>query len=1013
MMNATCRPRGIIRLISLLLALGLPLAASLAAQSAGSIEGRVLNAANNTALARARVTLEAPRQEVLTDQAGFYRFTDVPEGEAQLSVSYLGMRPDSATVTVPSGGNVSRNFELTVSLVAEDVLKLETFRVAAESAMSAQAVAMNEQRFAPNLKNVVSTDEFGDRGQENIGNLLLFIPGVSIGYSGIHPFDVSVRGLPSNTTGVTIDGGEVATTRDERSPNLRAIPMANIERVEVTKVPTPDSSANGLGGRVNLITKDGLSLSRRELSYQASVMFHDSDGITLKGGPPAHMPETTAEWKQPSFDLRYSGPISKNIAIRAAVARTWRQTPITMDNDRISVWDLVRGVMISQGNSVLLQTNYTTSGQLGFDWRISPTDTLAVDFSTRSYRLPIARTDMDVNFGAGQTGDAIFVQGAPTALGNVSQGGNWREEGYVTHQFSSRYKHRGAVWKLEAQGSMSLSTEYSKGRELGMFNDAISRVRDIVIRGEDREEYIFRKISAVDATGNAVDIYDGGNFSIETPTFRPLQRKADALSGRIDLSRDFDAPLPFTVKVGVAADRRSYDRKGSAEPYAFRPNGASDVASRMAKNFDVFDPKMKITKFGVPYRSLSLRKVYDLFVERPSWFVLDEAAKHQNDVVGSREYSELVSAAYARFDVKALNSKLWLVGGVRFERTDGDGSGPLDDANAQYQRDASGNFVRNASGNRVLRTTDAFELRKLRFVNRGTKAENSYSDFYPSLNATYEFSENVLLRAAYARTIGRPDTSAITPGVTISDDPVNPTITVSNTALIPWTANNYDLTLETYYLKDGIGSIGVFRKDIKNFHGLVSRQATPALLAEFGLDNDPLYNSYSLRTRLNSGDAEVTGFEFSYRQALTFLPHWARGMQAFVNYTRVNRSGGQLADFSGFTPKSGSGGLSFARGRYKLSATVTHRSQQVQAAIAPSATVPAGTFQYLAKSTRLNINGEYSLNRWLSIFFVINDVFKPFENPQLRYGPGTPDYAKTLRSIREGSFTNIGVQGKF
>ena len=44
-----------------------------------------------------------------------------------------------------------------------------------------------------------------------------------------------------------------------------------------------------------------------------------------------------------------------------------------------------------------------------------------------------------------------------------------------------------------------------------------------------------------------------------------------------------------------------------------------------------------------------------------------------------------------------------------------------------------------------------------------------------------------------------------------------PTITVNNTGLKPWTGDNYDLSLETYQIKGGSGSIGIFRKDIKDF----------------------------------------------------------------------------------------------------------------------------------------------------------------------------------------------------
>ena len=44
---------------------------------------------------------------------------------------------------------------------AGDTVKLDAFTVQADRQMSAQALAMNEQRNAPNIKNVVAIDEFG------------------------------------------------------------------------------------------------------------------------------------------------------------------------------------------------------------------------------------------------------------------------------------------------------------------------------------------------------------------------------------------------------------------------------------------------------------------------------------------------------------------------------------------------------------------------------------------------------------------------------------------------------------------------------------------------------------------------------------------------------------------------------------------------------------------------------------------------------------------------------------
>src|SRR6185295_18620911 len=105
-----------------------------------------------------------------------------------------------------------------------------------------------------------------------------------------------------------------------------------------------------------------------------------------------------------------------------------------------------------------------------------------------------------------------------------------------------------------------------------------------------------------------------------------------------------------------------------------------------------------------------------------------------------------------------------------------------------------------------------------RFVERGTHAKQDYSGYYPSLNATYSVSENLVFRGAYARTLGRPNITAVVPSATFTEPTVAaPTITVTNPGLKPWTANSYDFSVESYHIKDGFGSLGVFRKDIKDF----------------------------------------------------------------------------------------------------------------------------------------------------------------------------------------------------
>src|SRR5262245_52123313 len=167
-MNDWFRPFGM-RLVAVLSFFAAP--SLLQAQTGtGAIEGRVFNAATGSALANARVLVEGSNRETLTDESGNYRISGVPSGAARLSVSYLGFERGSAAVNVPAGGSVQRDVELALAGAARtsgDTIKLSEFTVVADREMSAQAIAMNEQRYAPNIKNVVAIDEYGDRGDEN------------------------------------------------------------------------------------------------------------------------------------------------------------------------------------------------------------------------------------------------------------------------------------------------------------------------------------------------------------------------------------------------------------------------------------------------------------------------------------------------------------------------------------------------------------------------------------------------------------------------------------------------------------------------------------------------------------------------------------------------------------------------------------------------------------------------------------------------------------------------------
>src|SRR5688500_5002261 len=389
-----------------------------------------------------------------------------------------------------------------------------------------------------------------------------------------------------------------------------------------------------------------------------------------------------------------------------------------------------------------------------------------------------------------------------------------------TKHYTLKYRHRGDMWRFDAAGSYSTSASDRPDIDEGLFNTTPATISNLIIRGDDIPSSggnIPTRYSATNRAGQPVDLYDGANYAIESGNTNQVDWNTQKYNLRGDLSRDFTLGLPFTVKVGGAIDSTQRDQRRYPRVWNFRPNGATDATSRLAGNFDVFDEAMIAdypTLFGERVRWISNRKLFDLFKTQPSWFVEDLAASHQNYVNNSREFIETISAGYLRADTRLINNRLWIVAGFRYERTDNEGSGPLDDITAQYQRAPDGSIVRNAAGQPVLVPGDALALRQLRFVERGSRSKRDYDGWYPSINATYNLSDNLVLRAAFARTVGRPNINFIIPGTTITEpDAASPRITVNNPGLLPWTSTGYDLALESYHIKDGFGSVGVFQKN--------------------------------------------------------------------------------------------------------------------------------------------------------------------------------------------------------
>ena len=97
--------------------------------------------------------------EVFSNAFGEYRLAGLPAGPVTLEVFHTGLATQRVVVNLPAEGAVTQDVLLREAGSREDSLvQLGRFVVQSQRETDAAAIAINEQRFAANRKDVVATD---------------------------------------------------------------------------------------------------------------------------------------------------------------------------------------------------------------------------------------------------------------------------------------------------------------------------------------------------------------------------------------------------------------------------------------------------------------------------------------------------------------------------------------------------------------------------------------------------------------------------------------------------------------------------------------------------------------------------------------------------------------------------------------------------------------------------------------------------------------------------------------
>lgn len=219
-----------------------------------------------------------------------------------------------------------------------------------------------------------------------------------------------------------------------------------------------------------------------------------------------------------------------------------------------------------------------------------------------------------------------------------------------------------------------------------------------------------------------------------------------------------------------------------------------------------------------------------------------------------------------------------------------------------------------------------------------------YDDWLPSVNLTAEFTPELLLRFAASKVMSRPDLNQVTPGLS-AFNPTLRTISGGNPNLDPIRANTADVSLEYYFGKGGLLSVGGFYKDIKTY--IQSLQETTPFNTT-GLPDSILAGTTSNPTDLftvtrfaNTPGGKLKGIEVNYQQPLTFLPGFLKNLGVLANFTHVTSkityflSGSSSTvttnDLIGLSKNAYSGTLYYEDKKLSLRGTASYRGSYLRA----------------------------------------------------------------------------------
>lgn len=779
-----------------------------------TISGTITDSETKETLIGANVILQGTAMGASTDFDGKYELLNVPAGEYNLVVSYTSYETQIIRISVPKNGTVTQDV-----VMKSSALTLGEITVTAARRTNTDNAVLNLIKTSNLVVSGISNQQITRSQDRDASEVVRRIPGVTIRDGRF----IIVRGLIERYNTVWLNNASTPSSEaDVRAFSFDVIPSNAIDRILIYKTPAPELPADFAGAAIQIYTKSNADENSLSLSYTGGYNNQatgEKNFETYQGSETDWLGFDNGKRDLPSIYPKDKNAIAELVdnpsdadkvlinQIGQAFNKEWTSFNKTPSiNQSVNV-SFARRFLI--GNlSVGNLTALTYSNNYNYFKAFKAAYDgydVTVDQPFYRHQFTDTRSTNSVRLGGLMNWLFIFGNNQRIEFRNII---NQSGESYVNSRdgYDNLYGYYLRQQELFYQSRLTYSGQLSGTHKFR--NDLTQFDWTLGYSYANRDQPDTRRITSV----LAIDAEPGQPY-----TYQFTRDPDPRLFGRLYLGN----------KENIITGNLNFSNT-FAWSDKFAPQLKLGVYSeRKQRNFDARN--IGFVRSGFPSSQIFSQSIEEIFSDKNINYGNGIRVAEKTAPSDSYDAENDLVAGYAAFNIPV--TKKWNI----------------------------------YTGGRV-----EYNKQQLSIVSQADPVfENPKTDFFPSINTTFNFTDKSLVRLAYGKSVNRPEFREIAPFVYYDFEQV--ANIYGNTDLKNAYIGNLDLRYEFYPTPGETVTIGGF---YKNFNNTIE-----AHLRSFGSDLSYVY--------INTKEAYSVGGEIDIRKNFASLADRTGFLRTFKDFVLV------------------------------------------------------------------------------------------------------------------------------